>query len=709
MNVVLWDKNKYFKLFLCLFSFLMFTLAVWGAARSHLPVPYWDMWNGTLKFISKVQDGDFSAWWGFHNEHRIFFSRVLFWVDYKFFKFNLWFLIAFNYVILIFIISVFYVFSIMINRYRGFSVILPNSFLFVFGFCFLWSQSQNFLWGFQSQFFLVQLLPLLALLMAAFSVTRSSSLLLVASGFVGFLAIGTMANGILALPVLTVYLGFQRRKIITIVIFACVSIVTILVYMQGIGGHVQGEGSPGTLTNFLSNPVGSLKYTLMYIGSPLYFLFESEYISLLGGVFFSFLFALYSLSLLIRSKTKASPFEWALIFYIGYILVSGLVTAAGRISFGFGSSLASRYTTPAIMAWSALIILLWGAPSLKWLLRRPVVVSVARLTVVVFCVFTLVKQTKALDGRPQQINESMQGMMALSMDVSDPEVTRKLYPHRSSYFFNIVEDARSRRLSAFGHFPFDHMVGGMGKSVETSGNIQCLGEIHNFEKIDDPNFYKLTGVLAWAEPQSLLTFIAEDQIIVGFALTELDSNAGQAYSAENDRPFVGYLLKSAVKHSGVDHIRVLGSDPPCSADFPVPVVSIEYLGSMPDVMGAAAVTTDDIVENDGFSGTDFWRSDIDGFQILGSFISSDEDTGLVSFLAENGMLFYYRSGPDTGNQRLLIPDFEIDIPLKKSTEWTAIQILAPSVSDHFNVIISDAGTEWGQWSAIAVGTKTNKE
>jgi hypothetical protein len=40
-----------------------------------------DMWNGYLGFFTKLSDGDWSAWWGQHNEHRIFLARLFFWFD----------------------------------------------------------------------------------------------------------------------------------------------------------------------------------------------------------------------------------------------------------------------------------------------------------------------------------------------------------------------------------------------------------------------------------------------------------------------------------------------------------------------------------------------------------------------------------------------------------------------------------------------------
>ena len=60
------------------FAFAMVLLAMIGGVRRYSPIPFGDMWNGTLGFFVRIQDGDYSAWWAQHNEHRIVLARILF-------------------------------------------------------------------------------------------------------------------------------------------------------------------------------------------------------------------------------------------------------------------------------------------------------------------------------------------------------------------------------------------------------------------------------------------------------------------------------------------------------------------------------------------------------------------------------------------------------------------------------------------------------
>ena len=52
-----------------------------GTVRWFSPVPFWDMWEHTVRFYTDVLDGRWSAFWDQANEHRIVISYALFWLD----------------------------------------------------------------------------------------------------------------------------------------------------------------------------------------------------------------------------------------------------------------------------------------------------------------------------------------------------------------------------------------------------------------------------------------------------------------------------------------------------------------------------------------------------------------------------------------------------------------------------------------------------
>ena len=91
-----------------IYTFLMVGLAIIGGFRFYSPIPFMDMWNGYLDFYLRTLNGDTSVWWAQHNEHRIFLSRILYWLDIKYFQGLSYFLTAANYLILGFIALFFY-------------------------------------------------------------------------------------------------------------------------------------------------------------------------------------------------------------------------------------------------------------------------------------------------------------------------------------------------------------------------------------------------------------------------------------------------------------------------------------------------------------------------------------------------------------------------------------------------------------------------
>lgn len=179
------------------FAVFFVLAAIVGGYFKYSPVPYLDMWDGYINFYLNTQDGQWQAWWALHNEHIIFLSRILFWLDIYLFNGTISFLIVCNYVIIFMaavLLSVLLVEQIPDKEHR---ITRTNLQLIIFIITFSWLQKDNFSVGFQSQFFLAQLLPLASFVTLSYShqsKTHSLQLFSVAC-FIGVLAVGSMANG----------------------------------------------------------------------------------------------------------------------------------------------------------------------------------------------------------------------------------------------------------------------------------------------------------------------------------------------------------------------------------------------------------------------------------------------------------------------------------------------------------------------------------
>ncbi len=107
----------------------------------------------------------------------------------------------------------------------------------------------------------------------------------------------------------------------------------------------------------------------------------------------------------------------------------------------------------------------------------------------------------------------------------------------------------------------------------------------------------------------------------------------------------------------------------------------------------------------GWEGTDFSKSSIAGLKVLGSIIQSENDTGFITVLVKRGEKILFRTGPRVKGQFVLINNggvgkFYTDAPI--ALEWVLMSFDSALLPDEFQVTFIDAGTGWGEWSAIAL-------
>jgi len=347
-------------------SLAIIALAVAGGVLNYSPVPFWDMWNGTLQFVMNFNDGDRWSLWSQHNEHRIVLARLLFLLDENIFGGTGVFLIVMNYVLVLIAASIYWGVLVILNRQHVSGPVIAMAALFLTAILFLWTQENNLTWGFQSQFFLAQLLPLSALLLLSLSSLNpnQSTLWFCIACILGTLSVGTMANGLLALPLLAVLALLLRMRIWRIAALLVLSVAYFWFYFLD---YTRPPGHGSILTSFLERPLDTVLFTFSYLGSPVY---EPVGGGLRGGIAAGLLGILFVLlsgiaAAIILPRASSDPVRTALIVFIVFIGGTALATAGGRVDFGLVAAVASRYTTPSLMAWAALICIF--SP---WLLKQ---------------------------------------------------------------------------------------------------------------------------------------------------------------------------------------------------------------------------------------------------------------------------------------------------------------------------------------------------
>jgi hypothetical protein len=103
-------------------------------------------------------------------------------------------------------------------------------------------------------------------------------------------------------------------------------------------------------------------------------------------------------------------------------------------------------------------------------------------------------------------------------------------------------------------------------------------------------------------------------------------------------------------------------------------------------------------------GMDFFKSQIDGYRVIGSYRNSDADTGEVRLKLRRGASILYRAGPGRHGQSVQIVGHELGFSaqLPSADEWLTLEFSNQLLPEEFTVRISDSGREWGDWSAVAI-------
>jgi hypothetical protein len=119
----------------------------------------------------------------------------------------------------------------------------------------------------------------------------------------------------------------------------------------------------------------------------------------------------------------------------------------------------------------------------------------------------------------------------------------------------------------------------------------------------------------------------------------------------------------------------------------------------------ASIALEDVVKSSSWLGTDYLKSEIPGYKVIGSLVDSENDTGTITLQLRRGDSVLYRSGPRVSGQFFLINNgglgkYYTNMPT--SIEWSVLTFSSDSLPDTFNVTFIDGGTKWGEWSAIAL-------
>lgn len=468
-----------------LFALGVVTLAttVFAVWRHFSPLPFGDSWDGTIGFYMRVMQAPWQSFFEQHNEHRLTFSRLIFFADVRYFGGRNVFSLIANLVLAGALAATFY----RITLHHRATLSRPMRFGLAGGvlvFTFSWIQNENFTWGFQSQWFAVYLFALFAFhaiertAEAEDSDQRPKSrgwfVTALASAWV---AAYSMSSGVLVLPVLivqAVYLRLKRRDLAVLVAF------TAAVWFAYFIDWTKPASSGNLTTGLREHPIGALRYVLLYLGAPAYHARLSQAVAYICGI--SALVVLVVSCIKILRAGEKRPQGIAILAFAVFVAGNAVLTASGRLWFGIGTALASRYTTASLTCWLALIIFMALNSRTAKQFNRVIIVAVVATLIVAS------GQRMAIHSDNDVAYSRLVAGLALRAHVYDPEIVKAVYPFPDT-LVSIAKQAEAAQLSIFAPDQPDYLVA----PDHINATVACEGAIESISTTATPGIYRATG------------------------------------------------------------------------------------------------------------------------------------------------------------------------------------------------------------------------
>lgn len=565
-----------------LFALFAGLLAI-ALVRHYSSVPYWDMWDGYLDFYNRILDGDLTAWWYQHNEHRIVLSRLLFWMDIAWFGGKSAFLIVVNFLLAVSAALLMAgIFREMFREQR-----YGKSHWLLFTLCLTmplsWMQEENLSWAFQSQFFLAHILPLAAFVCFYLSEKTQNWRWFLASLFLGIASVGAMANGVAVLPILAVLSIFASdsptKKSLAYGLTAGSMLLLYFSDYRSPPGH-------GSLAETISqHPWEMLKYIALYVGSPLHFLLENVTpktwetavlnLSMVSG--FALMLGSAAILLSVLQCPRKRLLEIALLGFIAYIGATAFGAAGGRLMFGLEQALAGRYRTPAILLWLCFLILVLKLYPSKGMLKSNTAQALAISCLSATLLFAAFAQIRgAVSNNESTTFERNAAILSIALGVKDVGQIRHVYPSAE----RAIKIAETSLLNNISIFFQDGVYANLEKTLISShiaekefrsGEVpRCPGALDKLSGIeDDPTYIKITGWLYKNDvpensPVSVSTSGGE---LIGYLIRGKERGDVAAIVSEEARysGYYAYLLSGKANESN----RVFVNTNTSSCWFPI--------------------------------------------------------------------------------------------------------------------------------------------
>jgi hypothetical protein len=345
------SSKKYIKWGLFALAIIPAITLLFYIKHNAVNVPYWDQYE-LVPIIQQVNNDGlvFNDLWQQHNEHRIFFPRVIMlaaavmtgW-DVRYEMVISWVIAVASFILLLVLLR-------MYSRATGQTVTfwLPLLLSIIF---FSLIQHENWLWGWQVQWYL----SVFGVMLAAYGVARiisspRSAIGLVLTMIGAIIAEYSLGNGVLIWPIIIVALAYCR------VGWRRLGIVSVTAVLSTVLYYVNYYNPPGSVskTIALQQPIDFIGYVALYLGRPVSY---SHLVTVVSGVLLGIIFVSIGVYLYKKHKERFKQgIPW---FMLGsYVVAGAVLTGIARLGFGVGQALSSRYTTLSLLLLVSVVVLI---------------------------------------------------------------------------------------------------------------------------------------------------------------------------------------------------------------------------------------------------------------------------------------------------------------------------------------------------------------
>ena len=416
------------------------------------PLPWFDEW-ATVELLRAWQAGEMTVvqvLFAQHNEHRLVVPRILFFADDVFFRGGGW--LEF---IAICVVQASHaaLFATVLFRSKG----AGRGRWIVAAICvalmFSLRQVENLGSPFQLQFVAVFAGATLSFVVFGLAIARMRreapfAGCLLASFATILLTVFTMANGLVAAFVLVAMARTARVRWSVVLACAAWAAILTMIYFHGYEPVAQ-HSRP---LDSLHRPGELLLYAAMYLGSVI------ATGDVLPAAVLGFVGMAATLAAAVRCHLQRGGrlMPLAMVAVMLFVMAAALVTASGRLTFGLGQALSSRYVAGSVTFWAAHLVYWWIDPP-AWPSRRSGIAASRRAVLLGSFILVLVlpteqRQAKGPLAEQRFAQNESADLLMLGLD-DRAVVTRAAWSDEDVE--RLVPVLRRNRISIFGTRDFE--------------------------------------------------------------------------------------------------------------------------------------------------------------------------------------------------------------------------------------------------------------